>query len=251
VQWWSHPPLTLAQAQVWNWVTSTGPTILRCCHLACRTFCPCIRSLQPSHLGPNSANSLQTNNEVIPPKESQVNELEAEAIRVVVSCKMRSLCEHGRRRSRCKECGGSGLCEHGRERSRCKECGGSGMCEDGRRRSQCKDAEGVASVSTVDSAAGARSVEGAASVSTVDSAASARSVKGAASVSTVESAASARSVEGSIFIEQDRPRPRTPCPEHAFSCPIERQKDTYQVGQSVACIWRNGKSGASVYVECA
>jgi hypothetical protein len=28
-----------------------------------------------------------------------------------------------------------------------------------------------------------------------------------------------------IFIEQDRPRPRTPCPEHAFSCPIERQKD--------------------------
>ena len=27
-----------------------------------------------------------------------------------------------------------------------------------------------------------------------------------------------------IFIEQDRPRPRTPCPEHAFSCPIEHQK---------------------------
>jgi len=27
-----------------------------------------------------------------------------------------------------------------------------------------------------------------------------------------------------IFIEQDRPRPRAPCPEHAFSCPIERQK---------------------------
>jgi len=27
-----------------------------------------------------------------------------------------------------------------------------------------------------------------------------------------------------IFIEQDRPRTRPPCPEHAFSCPIERQK---------------------------
>jgi len=27
-----------------------------------------------------------------------------------------------------------------------------------------------------------------------------------------------------IFIEQDRPRPRTPCPEHVFSCPIGRQK---------------------------
>ena len=34
-------------------------------------------------------------------------------------------CPHGRRRSLCKECGGSGICEHGRQRSRCKECGGS------------------------------------------------------------------------------------------------------------------------------
>ena len=38
-------------------------------------------------------------------------------------------CPHGRRRYRCKECGGSGICEHGRERSICKECGGSGICE--------------------------------------------------------------------------------------------------------------------------
>ena len=35
-------------------------------------------------------------------------------------------CEHGRRRSVCKECGGSGICEHGRQRSQCKECGGGG-----------------------------------------------------------------------------------------------------------------------------
>ena len=35
-------------------------------------------------------------------------------------------CEHGRRRSICKDCGGSGLCEHGQRRSRCKECGGGG-----------------------------------------------------------------------------------------------------------------------------
>ena len=34
----------------------------------------------------------------------------------------RSLCQHGQRRSTCKECGGSGLCDHGRRRSRCKEC---------------------------------------------------------------------------------------------------------------------------------
>ena len=35
--------------------------------------------------------------------------------------------EHGRRRSDCKECGGSGGCEHGRVRSRCREC----ICEHG------------------------------------------------------------------------------------------------------------------------
>ena len=35
----------------------------------------------------------------------------------------RKKCEHGRERSRCKECGGSSICEHGRRRGRCKECG--------------------------------------------------------------------------------------------------------------------------------
>ena len=53
-------------------------------------------------------------------------------------------CQHGRRRSRCKECGGSGLCEHGRVRSKCKECGGSGICEHGRVRSKCKECGGGA-----------------------------------------------------------------------------------------------------------
>eukprot|EP00964_Phaeocystis_antarctica_P132910 scaffold97061_cov54-Phaeocystis_antarctica.AAC.3 len=37
-----------------------------------------------------------------------------------------SVCEHGRRRSQCKDCGGSGLCEHGRRRSQCKDCVGGG-----------------------------------------------------------------------------------------------------------------------------
>ena len=54
----------------------------------------------------------------------------------------RKRCEHGRERSKCKDCGGSSICEHGRERSRCKDCGGSGICEHGRRRSQCKDCGG-------------------------------------------------------------------------------------------------------------
>ena len=57
-------------------------------------------------------------------------------------CKVCSACPHGRRRSRCKECGGKAFCEHGRERRRCKECGGASICEHGRRRSQCKECGG-------------------------------------------------------------------------------------------------------------
>ena len=37
----------------------------------------------------------------------------------------RGICEHGRKRSQCKECGGAGICEHGRKRSYCKEAAGS------------------------------------------------------------------------------------------------------------------------------
>ena len=53
------------------------------------------------------------------------------------------ICEHGRQRNGCKECGGAGICEHGRERYRCKECGGSGICEHGRQRYDCKECVGV------------------------------------------------------------------------------------------------------------
>ena len=49
------------------------------------------------------------------------------------------ICEHGRERSTCKECGGCSICEHGRERSRCKDCGGGSICEHSRRRSTCKE----------------------------------------------------------------------------------------------------------------
>ena len=54
-------------------------------------------------------------------------------------CGGSSICEHQRVKSRCKDCGGSGICKHGREWSRCKDCGGSGLCKHGRRRSRCKD----------------------------------------------------------------------------------------------------------------
>ena len=40
-----------------------------------------------------------------------------------------SLCPHGKRKSRCRECGGASFCEHGRNRDWCKECGGKRLCE--------------------------------------------------------------------------------------------------------------------------
>ncbi len=54
-----------------------------------------------------------------------------------------SICEHDRRRSECKDCGGGSICEHDRIRSRCKDCGGGSICEHDRRRSECKDCSPV------------------------------------------------------------------------------------------------------------
>ena len=48
-------------------------------------------------------------------------------------------CVHQRRKSSCKDCGGSGICEHQRVRSRCKDCGGGSICEHKRERFRCKD----------------------------------------------------------------------------------------------------------------
>jgi hypothetical protein len=63
---------------------------------------------------------------------------------VALLCEMPSPhCEHGRQRSRCKDCGGSGFCEHNRIRSKCKDCGGSGICDHNRERSKCKDCKGA------------------------------------------------------------------------------------------------------------
>ena len=55
-----------------------------------------------------------------------------------------SVCEHGRQRGACKDCGGSSVCEHGRQRATCKDCGGSSVCEHGKQRRQCKDCGGKA-----------------------------------------------------------------------------------------------------------
>ena len=52
------------------------------------------------------------------------------------------ICEHGRRLTLCKECGGGSICEHGRRRPLCKECNGRQICEHGRVRSKCKECRG-------------------------------------------------------------------------------------------------------------
>ena len=57
-------------------------------------------------------------------------------------CGGSQICKHGRIKSQCKECGGSSICEHGRIKSQCKECGGSSVCEHGKRKSQCKECGG-------------------------------------------------------------------------------------------------------------
>jgi hypothetical protein len=57
-------------------------------------------------------------------------------------CRGGSVCQHGRIKSTCKECGGSSFCQHGRRRRICKECMGSGICQHGRQRRQCKECGG-------------------------------------------------------------------------------------------------------------
>jgi len=51
-------------------------------------------------------------------------------------------CEHNKRRTRCKECGGGSICEHNKRKSNCKECGGGSICEHNRQKSQCKECDG-------------------------------------------------------------------------------------------------------------
>lgn len=55
------------------------------------------------------------------------------------SFSMPKLCEHGRQKSRCKDCGGASVCIHGRQKYYCRDCGGSGVCKHGRRKRTCKD----------------------------------------------------------------------------------------------------------------
>jgi len=51
-------------------------------------------------------------------------------------------CPHGKRRTLCKECGGTQLCAHGNRKDYCKECGGSQICVHGKNKRNCKNCGG-------------------------------------------------------------------------------------------------------------
>lgn len=53
-------------------------------------------------------------------------------------------CIHGRRQSRCKECGGASICVHQRIKIQCVPCGGSQICAHRKYRSACKECGGGA-----------------------------------------------------------------------------------------------------------
>lgn len=52
-------------------------------------------------------------------------------------------CEHGKRKIRCKECGGSQICPHDKNKQICKICNGSSICEHGKFKQYCKECNGV------------------------------------------------------------------------------------------------------------
>ena len=56
--------------------------------------------------------------------------------------RVKSKCEHGRQKSKCKDCHGSGICEHGRQKRLCKDCGGSGICKHKMIKNLCLDCGG-------------------------------------------------------------------------------------------------------------
>ena len=52
--------------------------------------------------------------------------------------KIKTQCEHGKRKDRCKLCGGNYFCEHDKRKYMCKQCGGNGICEHDKIKEVCK-----------------------------------------------------------------------------------------------------------------
>ena len=50
-------------------------------------------------------------------------------------------CEHDKRKSRCRECGGSEVCKHNKRKSQCYECNGSELCRHKKIKYNCKECD--------------------------------------------------------------------------------------------------------------
>lgn len=57
-------------------------------------------------------------------------------------CGGKQFCQHNKVKSLCRDCGGGGICEHNMVRSRCRECGGSQICDHNKRKEICRECGG-------------------------------------------------------------------------------------------------------------
>ena len=57
-------------------------------------------------------------------------------------CNGSQFCIHNKTKSICIDCGGSRICKHRKQKPFCKECGGSAFCKHGRRKTRCKECGG-------------------------------------------------------------------------------------------------------------
>lgn len=60
-----------------------------------------------------------------------------------VSCGGSELCNHNKEKHKCRECKGSSFCVHDIRKNYCKICGGASLCEHGRQKQHCTDCDGV------------------------------------------------------------------------------------------------------------
>ena len=51
-------------------------------------------------------------------------------------------CEHGKRKTYCKDCGGGAICAHNKIKYNCRDCKGSGICEHDNVKTRCKECKG-------------------------------------------------------------------------------------------------------------
>ena len=81
-------------------------------------------------------------NVIIPLPPKKINRIKEERYidknnKIVIWSGTRLHCEHNRKKSVCKDCGGSSICVHNKHKYVCIECGGSAICIHNKYRSRC------------------------------------------------------------------------------------------------------------------